>query len=222
MYQVPYLFLFLYVAIEYATDPFVAFKDADVVFFLASLPMKGNRASLLSSNISIYMNFGKALEAGAHKNCKSIVVANPANTLTYVLMKTAPSIARDGFIALNRTDFNRARMIALRICREKCNYFLYTHFIIDDPSLELHDLHDIFVWGNHSDSMFADVSHAMIRDKPLLECIPDLSVWDDAFVKEVQKRGWVLMQLRDNVSSSLSVARASVDVARDIFLGTNV
>lgn len=167
------------------------------------------------------MNFGKALEAGAHKNCKSIVIANPANTLTYVLMKTAPSIARDGFIALNRTDFNRARMIALRICREKCN-LISIQFMIDDPSLELHDLHNIFVWGNHSDSMYADVSHAMIRDKPLLECIPDLSIWNDSFLKEVQKRGWVLMQLRDNVSSSLSVARASVDVARDIFLGTNV
>lgn len=70
--------------------------------------------------------------------------------------------------------------------------------------------------------MYADVTHGFIRDQPLTELVPDASIWDDAYVKEVQQRGWVLLRLRDNVSSVLSVARASVDVARDLFLGTNV
>lgn len=101
-------------------------------------------------------------------------------------------------------------------------YSLSISIIIDDASLELTDLHDIFVWGNHNDTMYADVTHALIRDKPLTELVPDMTIWDEAFVKEVQQRGWVLLRLRDNVSSVLSVARASVDVARDLFLGTNV
>lgn len=110
------------IGIEYFTNPFDAFKNANVIFFLASLPLgNGDRASLLTKNITIYIEFGKAMEAGACRDCKSIVVANPANTLTYVLMQSAPSIAKEGFIALNRTDYNRARSIALRICREQCN-----------------------------------------------------------------------------------------------------
>lgn len=102
-----------------------AFKNADVIFFLASLPFSGtDRLELLTKNISIYLEFGHALETQANKNCKCIIVANPANTLTYALMKTAPSIPKSNFIALNRTDHNRARSIALRICREHCFFFL--------------------------------------------------------------------------------------------------
>ena len=70
--------------------------------------------------------------------------------------------------------------------------------------------------------MFPDVSHALLRDQKLTDCVPDSSIWDDAFISEVQQRGFVLMQLRDNVSSVNSVARASVDVARDLFCGTKV
>ena len=70
--------------------------------------------------------------------------------------------------------------------------------------------------------MFPDVSHALLRDKKLTDCVPDSSIWDDTFISEVQQRGFVLMQLRDNVSSVNSVARASVDVARDLFCGTQV
>ena len=73
-----------------------------MIFFLASLPLTGgDRSSLLSKNISIYSDFGKAL--------------------TYALMASAPSISRKNFFALNTTDHNRARSIALRICRERCS-----------------------------------------------------------------------------------------------------
>ena len=93
---------------------------------------------------------------------------------------------------------------------------------LDDSSLELNDIHDVFVWGNHNDTMYADVTHATVRDQRLTDVVSDMSIWDDSYVNEVRKRGWVLLSLRDNVSSVLSVARASVDVARDLFMGTNV
>ena len=93
-----------------------------MIFFLASLPLTGgDRSSLLSKNISIYSDFGKALDEVAHKNCYSVVIANPANTLTYTLMASAPSFSRKNFFALDTTDHNRARSIALRICRERCS-----------------------------------------------------------------------------------------------------
>ena len=114
------------VAIEYFTDPRQAFTNADVIFFLASLPFSGeSRRNLLCKNINIYIDFGKALEECAHKDCISIVVANPANTLAYVLMTNAPSISRKNFLALNTTDHNRARSIALKICRERCTMFIH-------------------------------------------------------------------------------------------------
>lgn len=107
--------------IEFFTDPLDAFRDADIVFFLASLPLTGpDRASLLEKNINIYIEFGKALEQVASRTCKSIVVANPANTLAYVLMQTAPSLPRSNFAALNRTDHNRARSLTLDACRKAC------------------------------------------------------------------------------------------------------
>lgn len=114
----------VYEDIQFFTTAKEAFAGADVVFFLASLPLTGdNRRSLLSKNIAIYQDFGSNLNEVANKNCISIVVANPANTLAYVLMVNAPTIPRKNFIALNCTDHDRARSIALRICREKCISF---------------------------------------------------------------------------------------------------
>ncbi|CBK20544.2 uncharacterized protein [Blastocystis hominis] len=198
-------------SIEFFTDPLNAFRDADIVFFLASLPLTGpDRASLLEKNINIYIEFGKALEQVASRTCKSIVVANPANTLAYVLMQTAPSIPRSNFAALNRTDHNRTRSLTLDACRKAY-----------DASLQLSDLSDTFVWGNHGNTMFADLTHAKIRGIPLMEAIPDRELWEKTLPEQVERRGWVLMELRGGVSSVLSVARASVDVARDWCLGTN-
>ena len=98
-----------------------AFAGADVVFFLASLPLTGDdRRCLLNKNIAIYKDFGSCLNEVASKSCINIVVANPANTLAYVLMVNAPTIPRKNFFALNCTDHDRDRSIALRICREKC------------------------------------------------------------------------------------------------------
>lgn len=117
-------FVILHSGIEFFTDPLDAFRDADIVFFLASLPLTGpDRASLLEKNINIYIEFGKALEQVASRTCKSIVVANPANTLAYVLMQTAPSLPRSNFAALNRTDHNRARSLTLDACRKACTLY---------------------------------------------------------------------------------------------------
>ena len=208
--------------IEFFTSPFDAFRDANLIFFLASLPLTGQgRASLLEKNANIYIGFGKAMEQGACRDCRAIVVANPANTLSYILMRCAPSIPRENFVALNRTDHNRARSIVLDLCRQKC-VFPSLSSPADDATLQISELADIFVWGNHGNTMFADVSHATVRGKPLVEEIPDRELWETAFPSQVERRGWVLMSLREGVSSVLSVARASVGVARDWFQGTDV
>ena len=70
--------------------------------------------------------------------------------------------------------------------------------------------------------MYADTSRATIRGSPLRDLIPDEELWEKDFVSLVERRGWVLLNLRDGVSSVLSVARASIVVARWLFQGSNV
>jgi len=55
------------------------------------------RADLLRDNAKIFIEDGKALNKYAKKTCHSLVVANPCNTLCYVLAKNAPSIPVTNF-----------------------------------------------------------------------------------------------------------------------------
>ena len=93
---------------------------------------------------------------------------------------------------------------------------------VDDHTLQLTDIEGITTWGNHGSTMYADTSRATIRGSPLRDLIPDEELWEKDFVSLVERRGWVLLNLRDGVSSVLSVARASIVVARWLFQGSNV
>ena len=93
---------------------------------------------------------------------------------------------------------------------------------VDDPTLQLTDIEGITTWGNHGSTMYADTSRATIRGSPLRDLIPDEELWEKDFVSLVERRGWVLLNLRDGVSSVLSVARARIVVARWLFQGSNV
>ena len=93
---------------------------------------------------------------------------------------------------------------------------------VDDASLQLSDIEGITAWGNHGGTMYADTSRATIRGKPLRDLVADNELWEKEFVELVERRGWVLMELRGGVSSALSVARASVVVARWLFQGSQV
>lgn len=102
------------------------------------------------------------------------------------------------------------------------NVSLPNGFHLDDPTLQLTDIEGITTWGNHGPTMYADTSRATIRGSPLRDLIPDEELWEKDFVSLVERRGWVLLNLRDGVSSVLSVARASIVVARWLFQGSNV
>lgn len=70
--------------------------------------------------------------------------------------------------------------------------------------------------------MYADTSRATVRDQPLRTVVRDDTFWEEEYVSLVERRGWVLLQLRGGVSSVLSVARASVALAKWIFQGSDV
>ena len=65
-----------------ATDLPTAFKDIDYAYLIGAKPRtKGmERADLLKDNGKIFVDVGKGLNDHAKRDCKTIVVGNPANT----------------------------------------------------------------------------------------------------------------------------------------------
>ncbi|HYM48500.1 MAG TPA: malate dehydrogenase, partial [Burkholderiaceae bacterium] len=93
-----------------ASDPMVAFKDADVALLVGARPRGPGmeRKDLLEANGKIFVPQGKALDAVASRNVRVLVVGNPANTNAYIAMKSAPDLPRKNFTAMLRLDHNRA------------------------------------------------------------------------------------------------------------------
>lgn len=122
-------------------DPKVAFKDADVALLVGARPRsKGmERKDLLEANAQIFTVQGKALDEVASRDVKVLVVGNPANTNAYIAMKSAPNLKRENFTAMLRLDHNRAlSQIAAKTGKP------------------VSSIEKMFVWGNHSPTMYAD------------------------------------------------------------------
>lgn len=62
------------------------------------------RKDLLGANAAIFKTQGKALNDFADRNCKVVVVGNPANTNSLMCSLNAPNIPKENFTALTRLD----------------------------------------------------------------------------------------------------------------------
>lgn len=131
-----------------ATDPLVAFKDADVIVMVGARPRGPGmeRADLLQANAKIFQAQGAAMDKVAKKTCKICVVGNPANTNALIASHYAPSIPKRNFSALTRLDQNRA-----------------ISQIAERTGATLEDINNIYIWGNHSATQYPDVNHATIN-----------------------------------------------------------
>lgn len=185
-------------------DPEVAFADVDYCLFVGAFPrLQGmERKDLIEKNIGIFSSQGKVLDRLAKKDCKSVVVGNPANTNCLILMENAPSISKKNFSALTRLDHNRAvSQIAVR------------------ANVNPDDVHGVAIWGNHSKTQYPDVNNATIINTPVREVVND-DVWlDGEFIETIQNRGAVIIAAR-KASSALSAAKAIIDHMRDWVFGT--
>ncbi|MEN7526346.1 MULTISPECIES: malate dehydrogenase [unclassified Cupriavidus] len=186
-------------------DPKVAFKDADVALLVGARPRsKGmERKDLLEANAQIFTVQGKALDEVASRDVKVLVVGNPANTNAYIAMKSAPSLKRENFTAMLRLDHNRAlSQIAAKTGKP------------------VSSVEKLFVWGNHSPTMYADYRYATVDGKSVKDLIND-QVWNnDVFLPTVGKRGAAIIEAR-GLSSAASAANAAIDHVRDWVLGSN-
>lgn len=96
--------------IIYTSDLSKAFKDIDYAFLVGAKPRGPGmeRADLLKDNGKIFVSVGKAMNDNAKRECKTIVVGNPANTNCLICQHYAPGIPKENFTAMTRLDHNRA------------------------------------------------------------------------------------------------------------------
>lgn len=178
-------------------------KDADVCVFIASYPHKEGmeRVDLLRENAKIYKQIALDLNRYAHRNCKIVVVANPVNSLTSIMARYAPRIPKKNFTALSRLDYNRGR----NLIAEKC-------------STNVENVNNLIIWGNHSDTQFADTSRVTINGYGVDQIIDKNWLRKD-FVKKVAHR-WKEIVSSRGVTSIMSPANAIKDHLKDWYFGS--
>nr|KJB27673.1 hypothetical protein B456_005G050200 [Gossypium raimondii] len=118
----------------------------------------------------------------------------------------APSIPAKNITCLTRLDHNRA----LGQISEKLN-------------VQVSDVKNVIIWGNHSSTQYPDVNHATVMtpsgEKPVRELVKDDAWLNGEFITTVQQRGAAIIKAR-KLSSALSAASAACDHIRDWVLGT--
>ena len=185
-------------------DPTVAFADADIALLVGSRPRTAGmeRSDLLEANAAIFSVQGKALNDHASRDVKVLVVGNPANTNCLIAQRNATDLDPRNFTAMTRLDHNRALgQLAAK-----------TGAIVDDIS-------GLAVWGNHSPTMYPDLTHATVAGRPALEVV-DMDWVENDFMPTIQKRGAAIIEAR-GASSAASAANAAIDHVRDWVAGTD-
>jgi len=186
-------------------DPKVAFKDADYALLVGARPRtKGmERKDLLEANGAIFTVQGRALDEAASRDCRILVVGNPANTNAYIAMRSAPGLPKKNFTAMLRLDHNRAlSQVAARIGKP------------------VEAIDKMIVWGNHSPTMYPDYRFATVAGQSVKAMIDDEAWNRDTFIPTVGKRGAAIIEAR-GLSSAASAANAAIDHMHDWALGTN-
>src|SRR4051812_14600526 len=192
----------LLAGVDIYDDAKPAFDGANVALLIGARPRtKGmERADLLEANGAIFKPQGEALNAGAADDIRVLVVGNPANTNSLIARTHAPDIPAERFTAMTRLDENRAvAQLAQKL------------------DVEVSDIQDLVVWGNHSPTMFPDLHNAKVGgSRPEV----DQDWYENEYLPRVGKRGAEIIEAR-GASSAASAANAAIDHVRDWVLGAD-
>jgi malate dehydrogenase len=181
-------------------DPKVGFKDANWCLLVGSKPRGPGmeRADLLKDNGRIFIGQGRAIDEVAADDARIAVVGNPCNTNCMIAAAQARRLPKDRFTAMVRLDQNRAHSI-----------------IAAKAGAAVADVKDLYIYGNHSPTMFADYTHATIGARPAAEVIDDRAWLEGEFLPTVGGRGGAILQAR-GVTSAGSAASAVIDYVHDL------
>ncbi len=182
------------------SDPNVAFKDANWCLLVGAKPRGPGmeRADLLKDNGKIFIAQGKTIDAVAADDCRVAVVGNPANTNCMIAASQAKRLKPERFTAMVRLDQNRA-----------------TTQLAQKAGVTVKDVSDVFIFGNHSPTMFSAFHLAKIQGKPAHTVITDHAWLQGEFQDTVGKRGAAIIAAR-GASSAASAANALVDHVHDL------
>ncbi len=181
-------------------DARVGFKDANWCLLVGAKPRGPGmeRADLLKDNGKIFTSQGTIIDEVSAENARVAVVGNPANTNCMIAASKARRLTPDRFTAMVRLDQNRAQTMLAK-----------------KAGVATTDVSDIFIFGNHSPTMFPAFGHAKINGKAATGVINDLAWLEGAFCESVGKRGAAIIAAR-GASSAASAANALVDHVRDL------
>jgi malate dehydrogenase len=176
-------------------DPNRAFRDCNWAVLVGGFPRKQGmeRKDLLTKNAEIFVPQGKALAAGAARDVRILVVANPCNTNCLIASCNGRDIPADRWTAMTRLDHNRARTALAR-----------------KAGVANADVTCVTIWGNHSNTQYPDFVNAKIRGKPATEVITDRAWLENTFLPQCQNRGAAVIKAR-GMSSALSAANGAID-----------
>ena len=182
------------------SDPAVGFKGANWCLLVGAKPRGPGmeRADLLKDNGKIFIEQGRIIDAVAAADARIAVVGNPANTNCMIAASQARRLPPERFTAMVRLDQNRAQTQLAK----KAN-------------VDLTEVKDIFIYGNHSPTMFPAFHHASIQGKLATRVITDLAWLQGPFCETVGKRGAAIIAAR-GASSAASAANALVDHVRSL------
>jgi malate dehydrogenase len=180
------------------------FKGVNWALLVGSVPRKQGmeRKDLLGINGRIFIGQGQAIQRNAAKDVRILVVGNPCNTNCLIAMNNAREIPSDRWFAMTKLDENRAKSQ-----------------LAQKAKVDVTQVSNMAIWGNHSSTMFPDFYHARIGGRPVPEVIKDDAWFKDAFIPAVQQRGAAIIKAR-GASSAASAANAVVDTVRSIVTPT--
>lgn len=159
---------------------------------VGSVPRKAGmeRSDLLKINGGVFINQGQAINQRASDDVRVFVVGNPCNTNCLIAKHHAKDIPDSRFYAMTMLDELRARTQLAK-----------------KAQVDITDVTQMTVWGNHSSTQFPDFYHAKIKGESAAKVIDDEAWLQDAFVPMIQQRGAAVIQAR-GASSAASAANA--------------
>ena len=181
--------------IEVTDAATTAFDGANMLCLVGAKPRGPGmeRSDLLKDNGQIFRAQGEAIASSAASDVRIAVVGNPANTNASIAAANADGVPTDRFTAMVRLDENRARtQLAKR------------------AGVDVTEVTNLAVWGNHSPTMVPDFDNARIGGRPATEVITDRAWLEGEFMTTVQQRGKAVIDAR-GASSAASAANALVD-----------
>lgn len=186
-------------------DPESAFHGADVAILLGGFPrLPGmERKDLIVKNAEGMKQQAQYLTEYASRNCKVLVVANPANTNCLVAIKSAVGIPPENFSCLTRLDHERLKGIVASTINSKYS---------SGSQIESHEVKDVFIFGNHSTTQVVYTGVGTFPGGNISDILTDED--SDNLLPKVQNRGAEIIRYQQ-ASSALSAANAIAKHLRD-------